>query len=384
MDIPFIVHIQPKDYNGIVFLFLYQPSGVRYMKNVHMKPSPRDHTATMGPLYLDLKRRTLRFIAVAQLIISLFIVFYSRWAQLAMGAFYAHLSIAAAMLIFFILVHRVAIQPLTIAFIGFHAYIFLGMWHNLPLVHPMLLMMVCYIYVIIVLLLDGRLRLYFLASFFLLFVATFIYSLFITLESGIYMEFLGTALGTFLIALILVYGVWVFKTEYLRMNQQLYDHSLVDPLTQAYNVKKLNEAYHQLAVQYNRTGKNFTIAMFDLDNFKQVNDQLGHDVGDQVLIKFVALIKQYIREQDILVRYGGDEFILLLPACAKHNAQPICQRILDNTDQITQDLQDINISFSAGITDYAETQQAGIDIFKLADRRMYEAKKAGRHTICID
>lgn len=135
--------------------------------------------------------------------------------------------------------------------------------------------------------------------------------------------------------------------------------------------------------QAKRSGVSFCIVMIDLDYFKKVNDSYGHLVGDKVLQKTALTISQELRTYDSLCRYGGEEFIVLLPDTTIDEAKLVIERIRENVEQQivqTVDGQKIQMTISAGITavDSNNTLNSNID---LADKALYCAKSEGRNKV---
>lgn len=130
----------------------------------------------------------------------------------------------------------------------------------------------------------------------------------------------------------------------------------------------------------------FSICILDIDKFKNINDSYGHQVGDFVLKEFTRKIKSKLRPYDLLGRYGGEEFIIILKNTNLENSNLTIERILKftrNTDFVYDDIV-INFTFSGGISNSSEFKKEKITIdalVKLADERMYKAKNNGRNKI---
>ncbi|SEL13719.1 diguanylate cyclase (GGDEF) domain-containing protein [Colwellia chukchiensis] len=125
--------------------------------------------------------------------------------------------------------------------------------------------------------------------------------------------------------------------------------------------------------------------MFDLDNFKNVNDKFGHGVGDQVLKAFANHVSAFLRDYDTFARLGGEEFALLLPATNADNAFIIAERIRQSTQLLSIDTDQgpVNITTSVGLIE-ADSQGADFEaVMHLADKSLYQAKRNGRNqTVC--
>ena len=131
-----------------------------------------------------------------------------------------------------------------------------------------------------------------------------------------------------------------------------------------------------------RYGKPFSIIMFDLDHFKQLNDTEGHLAGDQMLKAVADGVQKKIRETDILFRYGGEEFLLILPETRKARALVMADRIRRTIEQLTVEYEGrwLHITASFGVTAVTSNQSAD-EIIRQADERLYAAKKAGRNCV---
>lgn len=156
------------------------------------------------------------------------------------------------------------------------------------------------------------------------------------------------------------------------INSTLY----LDELTGAYNRKYLFSYLDHEIKKIKRYGGKLSILFVDLDNFKIVNDLMGHLEGDRILVEFVKLIKSNLRESDIITRYGGDEFVIVLPHTPAENAASVAQRILDSLKSKEQSLK--MVSCSIGIV---EIPTHGLDfetILSKADKALYRAKRLGK------
>ncbi|MBV5321251.1 MAG: GGDEF domain-containing protein [Sulfuricurvum sp.] len=148
----------------------------------------------------------------------------------------------------------------------------------------------------------------------------------------------------------------------------------VDELTGAYNRLKLN----QVLAQYGQSHLSASIILFDLDKFKPINDTYGHDVGDEVLKRFVSVVRQNLKGRDYLFRIGGDEFMALLPNTSTEDAGSIARQIdseLLNTPCICEN-GIITIECSYGIAYSDDTTHTFNELFRSADQSMFSDKKA--------
>jgi len=155
--------------------------------------------------------------------------------------------------------------------------------------------------------------------------------------------------------------------------------SFIDPLTNIYNRQYLNEFLKTSSLE------NYQLMMIDLDHFKQINDTYGHDIGDKVLISVVEQIKKSIRQEDILVRFGGEEFIVL----TYKQSLEVCLKVADRIRNAvsTHDIQTtdkhILMTVSIGINPFPFYAKNFDEAVKIADEQLYNAKTSGRNCIKV-
>ena len=124
------------------------------------------------------------------------------------------------------------------------------------------------------------------------------------------------------------------------------------------------------------------MGLLDLDDFKQINDRLGHNTGDAALVHLADVVRSMLRSQDLLARYGGEEFVLLLPDTALPDGIEALQRLQREltTRFFLQDNEKILITFSAGVAQALEGE-TGAELVRRADQGMYLAKRAGKNRV---
>ena len=158
--------------------------------------------------------------------------------------------------------------------------------------------------------------------------------------------------------------------------------SRIDPLTNVMNRRSIANQLEQLHQQRKAL---YSVVLLDLDHFKHINDNYGHDMGDQVLIQVAECLAQHVREQDMIGRFGGEEFILLLPNTTTEQAQHVAERCriaLTELNFVYEQQQPFSISASFGISssqNASEPQQ----IIRQADQALYAVKTAGRNQVQI-
>ncbi len=164
--------------------------------------------------------------------------------------------------------------------------------------------------------------------------------------------------------------------------------SITDDLTQIFNRRYFHACLNEEVQRVQRYKKNLSLIMMDIDHFKSVNDNYGHQTGDEVLIKISSILKSNVRKVDVVARYGGEEFIILLPETNGKGAYKVAEklRILIADYKIkNKDGKEFHISSSFGVSSLKEVTDVEKDIddiiIKLADNALYEAKKTGRNKV---
>ena len=155
-----------------------------------------------------------------------------------------------------------------------------------------------------------------------------------------------------------------------------------DQLTGVLNRRGLEEAFDNEFSRSQRRKSPLCVALLDIDNFKKLNDTLGHEAGDAALIHLATTIRETLRPQDTIARFGGEEFIIILPDTAIPDAHKALVRLQRELTKrfFLHDNEKVLITFSAGVTDFRpDDTQAGIT--KRADEAMYKAKKSGKNRV---
>ncbi len=161
-------------------------------------------------------------------------------------------------------------------------------------------------------------------------------------------------------------------------NKVLARESHTDALTGLANYRALIEFLRDEATAAVRSGETLSIAIFDLDYFKKVNDTKGHPAGDIVLAGVAGIIADHVRASDMAGRYGGEEFMIILKNTTEPTARSICERIRLSIAAATF-ADGIKITISGGLSEYHGESLS--DFINAADRNLYEAKRAGRNRI---
>jgi diguanylate cyclase (GGDEF)-like protein len=155
-----------------------------------------------------------------------------------------------------------------------------------------------------------------------------------------------------------------------------------DELTGLANRFEYNSNIADAFARLDRTGEPFALLYVDLDGFKQVNDSLGHDIGDRVLVETAERLRSAIRGSDLLARFGGDEFLLILPAANHLVVTAIAQRMIDAMAKVFRlDNKTVYVTASIGIAMAPADGSSPADLLRHADTALYKAKAAGRNTL---
>jgi diguanylate cyclase (GGDEF)-like protein len=184
-----------------------------------------------------------------------------------------------------------------------------------------------------------------------------------------------------------------FSDAFNEMTVKLRDSSMqltwmanIDTLTQVPNRRALEKFLNESFRDAFENQKSYSIIIFDIDFFKSVNDNYGHDAGDAVLIKVSELLNRQFRSNDIFSRYGGEEFMAVLPGAAGTAAERIAERARKAVEEAAitfGGIQDITVTVSAGISERIDSDTTYEDIIKRSDQALYEAKNTGRNKVCI-
>jgi diguanylate cyclase (GGDEF)-like protein len=159
--------------------------------------------------------------------------------------------------------------------------------------------------------------------------------------------------------------------------------ALIDPLTGLQNRRSLFELGRIEFTRSYRMNRPFCCMLLDLDHFKQVNDNYGHPVGDQVLQKFAELCKSSVRAVDLIGRYGGEEFVILLPETDLDTALHVAERLRASIEKmpIRVSAQELSITVSVGVATKDENTMDLQTLIARADQAMYVAKYRGRNQV---
>jgi diguanylate cyclase (GGDEF)-like protein len=168
--------------------------------------------------------------------------------------------------------------------------------------------------------------------------------------------------------------------------QKMADLAVTDDLTKLFNFRYLDQTLDIEIRRGQRYGANVSLIFLDMDYFKQVNDRYGHLMGSRVLIEVAQILIQNLRDVDIIARYGGDEFVVVLPETPLDVTYRIAQRLrvaLREHTFLEAEGHPIKLTASYGIASYPAHARNKKDLIRLADQAMYRAKNSGRDQICL-
>lgn len=163
-------------------------------------------------------------------------------------------------------------------------------------------------------------------------------------------------------------------------NKTIEENSKLDALTGLYNRSILIDRMRLFANLFEEQNIEFCVLMADLDFFKKVNDTYSHKVGDEILIKFAKILNDSCRKNDICIRYGGEEFLIIFPKITLEKAQKVADRILKNTEKQLLLPDNKPITTSIGLTSYRKNDNIDQCLIRV-DELLYEAKNKGRNRI---
>jgi diguanylate cyclase (GGDEF)-like protein len=170
------------------------------------------------------------------------------------------------------------------------------------------------------------------------------------------------------------------------LNKQLQQLAITDGLTNLYNRRYIDMALQQEFERFDRYRDPFTVLLIDIDHFKTLNDQFGHNSGDLVLKQTAEILLNSARATDTVARFGGEEFILLLARTPTENAHIVAERVRSTIEnhRFHGEDQSLNVTVSIGLAGASETQPVSTlnELMMRCDSALYRAKNAGRNQIC--
>lgn len=183
----------------------------------------------------------------------------------------------------------------------------------------------------------------------------------------------------YMFSLIFLFVIIILFINSYKKNKRLNQMAIKDQLTDSYNRHKLTELFKREIVRNNRYNTPLTFVILDIDNFKEINDQYGHNMGDQILKDFCRLIKDNIRENDYLGRWGGEEFVIIAPNIRLKEGYELAEKIRKIIGKNVF-IEGEGITASFGVAE--KRKEEGInELIKRADDALYKAKKLGKNRV---
>ncbi|MEW8042411.1 MAG: GGDEF domain-containing protein [Candidatus Thiodiazotropha endolucinida] len=162
---------------------------------------------------------------------------------------------------------------------------------------------------------------------------------------------------------------------------ELQKMAITDKLTDVYNRTLLKDSLEQAIHQANRTNTPFTLIIMDVDHFKKINDELGHEIGDHVLMQLGVFLKDFLRDSDKIFRIGGEEFLILLYNTDEANSIDIAEKIRQGIENLSL-IPDRTVTVSIGVAGLSSVRDWK-QWMKTCDKNLYEAKHSGRNRVAV-
>lgn len=325
-----------------------------------------------------LKIKLLKIIILAGIFASMIGIIVNTFIGYPIYAVLMHvIGMALLSSMFIVLDNKISLETVSIIIFSYYCYIYSplswfyeGVYGSVPFTS--------FVFgAFIVLILEGKTKKIFIISYSILLIILASFELIYIYSKDIVKEdknFIIHNIGYFLMYFIFIYTLTVFKNLYDSHREKLRKLSISDVLTGVYNRGYINELLNGNIKKYKIDNKNFSLIVCDLDGFKAINDELGHDAGDKCLIGFADFIKESLGKNGILGRIGGDEFIIIIPDKNKDEAKALAIDLINKLDEFYIDDIGRVLKMSIGISDIKESCNLD-EIIKLADKRMYISKK---------
>jgi diguanylate cyclase (GGDEF)-like protein len=178
--------------------------------------------------------------------------------------------------------------------------------------------------------------------------------------------------------------VYADVTDLVEQAERLKELATVDGMTGLFNRRHFFSLAEIEWGRYQRHWRPISLLMLDIDRFKSINDQFGHDVGDHVIVQIADICRQEKRKSDVVARFGGEEFLLLLPETQMAEAQAVAERLRKLVEASVLPIAShaITTTVSIGVAQASSSMDTIFDLIKVADHALYAAKNAGRNRVC--
>ncbi|MDA3852042.1 MAG: diguanylate cyclase [Spirochaetaceae bacterium] len=188
----------------------------------------------------------------------------------------------------------------------------------------------------------------------------------------------------FIFLLSLLYFILLLFTIYYRSSQKKLEKlASLDNLTGVFNRSMLFQLLHMQEEFFKRYDTSYSVIMIDIDYFKRVNDDFGHQAGDRVLSMMSEVLKTQIRSSDIVGRYGGEEFLIILPEIDQNGAFQVAEKLREMVEQTDFSI-DRSVTISCGVAQKKSPEVSPEELVNQADRLLYQAKNQGRNRVCFE
>ncbi|MCQ8106102.1 GGDEF domain-containing protein [Methylomonas sp. SURF-2] len=176
----------------------------------------------------------------------------------------------------------------------------------------------------------------------------------------------------------------IYPLKNATLFQKALQMAYTDPLTKTHNRTAFNDTLMREIIRANRCGQNLSLIFVDVDHFKSINDQYGHHCGDMALASVASWIKDSVRASDVVFRFGGEEFVILLADTNLESADTIAERVRSDIESHTlaYGMDVLNITASLGVSTLKDNDDTE-SLIKRADTAMYQAKQRGRNRVCL-
>ncbi len=337
----------------------------------------------MTSILIENKIKRLRLILYAGIISSLMMFVFSYTIQSFLITTIVHtVNIIVAIILLLLSRNKNRIDGLTSFIVIYYFFMFIGNWSSLNLYTHSTRMLAIYLTLLIEIMLVGKMkRIAFTVEGLLILIFIFVDLSKSDVNLVIYFEVI---ISSFIVGAMIL-AVWKIYDYQLNQSQLHYHQlSITDPLTGAYNNRKFRINHEQCINDYNSDKTVYTIAILDIDYFKKINDKYGHKNGDFILKHLVNVLKNELSTLDIVHRYGGDEFIILLTDTHENEAflrLEKCLQTLRNKPVYIRN-ETVFITVSIGIID-VDHESNDMILLKKADRALYQCKANGRDGLLI-
>ena len=175
-----------------------------------------------------------------------------------------------------------------------------------------------------------------------------------------------------------------FRLASANVEQQMTEMALTDPLTGLFNRRQMNQRLSEEVARFRRQGADFAVIIADIDHFKEVNDRHGHDMGDKVLARVALLFAEGLRSGDAIARWGGEEFLALLPGAHLRAAEEVAERLRSTAAARLGDIEGLSgpLTVTCGVATFAPSASLEACL-KAADEALYRGKAEGRNRVII-